>query len=588
GTELELLNDMALLMLKWSKTNKARHYTSQADSIARSYEKDFFKSPHANNIQFVLNHIFKSSRIHSDLFLREGKIRDYEQAQKLFLEGLKLTNRLNFNLIDKSSLAYLSNNIKKYLPWYFDINYMRYQNTGDEKYAGFIGDALANNKARTLTTLIRKEENRKLTASNEDIQKVDSLEYLINDLESAILSSNDKSVADSLKIKRVETAIDLLGYKFREERQRVAHDPVYAENTSKKIQKKLDAKSIFIDYYLSDSVIYTTYITNQKIDIKRQNLPSDFSKAVRYKQRSLKTGTGKTSYEDILWSALLDPLNAELKNKKSIIIVPDSYLYEIPFETLFKNDQFLIESHTINYNYSALAYLLSGQKVRPQTITSLILAPDFTTGNDAPRLAFRSAENDSTLFRNGKLVSLPFAQSEAKEIFEKFRKKDVSSNLLTGSLATKENFIKHATQSHILHMATHGYSSSENPFRSCIFFSGGQNEEADYMMMNELYNLSLNADLAVLSACQTGNGQIIEGEGMLALPGGFIFSGVPNVIASLWKVHDEKTRFLMEAFYQHLLEKNESYKQALRLAKMDCIKEGYLPLDWAGFVLIGE
>ncbi|PWE00861.1 CHAT domain-containing protein [Marinilabilia rubra] len=588
GTELELLNDMALLMLKWNKTDTARHYTSLADSIARSYEKDFFKSPHANNIQFVLNHIFKSARIFSDLYLREHKIEDYQQAQKLFLEGLKLTNRLNFNLIDKSSLAYLSNNIKTYLPWYFDINYARYKNTGDEKYATLIGDALANNKARTLTTLIRREENQKLTIFDGETQKVDSLEFLINDLESAILSTNDTAVIDSLKIKRIETAIDLLGYKFREERKKTAHYPDYAENTLKNIQKKLDANSIFVDYYLSDSVMYTTYVTSKDIDVKRQIFPDGFPKAVRDKQRSLKTGNGKSNYDNMLWSTLLTPLNSELKNKKHIIIVPDSYLYKIPFETLFKNDQFLIESHTINYNYSALAYLLTGKDARPENLSSLILAPDFSNGNAAPNLAFRGIENDSTLFRNGKLVSLPFAQSEAKEIFEKFRKKDVASNLLTGPLATKENFIKYAENSHILHMATHGYSSRENPFRSCIFFSDRQNHEADYMMMNELYNLSLDADLAVLSACQTGNGQIIEGEGMLALPGGFIFSGVPNVIASLWKVHDQKTRFLMEAFYSYLLEEDKSYKEALRLAKLNCIKEGYLPLDWAGFVLIGE
>jgi len=94
--------------------------------------------------------------------------------------------------------------------------------------------------------------------------------------------------------------------------------------------------------------------------------------------------------------------------------------------------------------------------------------------------------------------------------------------------------------------------------------------------------------LVVLSACKSGYGKVEKGEGVISLPRSFLFNGVPNVIASLWKVHDERTKDLMVAFYKHLLEDKVSYAEALRLAKLDCIKKGFLPLDWAGFVLIGE
>ena len=88
-------------------------------------------------------------------------------------------------------------------------------------------------------------------------------------------------------------------------------------------------------------------------------------------------------------------------------------------------------------------------------------------------------------------------------------------------------------------------------------------------------------------ACNTGTGEIAEGEGVLALPRGFILSGVPNVISTLWKVHDEKTKDLMTSFYHHLLAGN-TYAEALRLAKLDAIEKGVLPLDWAGGVLTGS
>ncbi len=94
------------------------------------------------------------------------------------------------------------------------------------------------------------------------------------------------------------------------------------------------------------------------------------------------------------------------------------------------------------------------------------------------------------------------------------------------------------------------------------------------------------ANLVVLSACNSGVGALAEGEGVLSLPRGFIYAGVPNVMASLWKIHDKKTKDLMVSFYEHLVA-GESYPRALQLAKLDCIKKGFLPVDRAGFIFIG-
>jgi len=93
--------------------------------------------------------------------------------------------------------------------------------------------------------------------------------------------------------------------------------------------------------------------------------------------------------------------------------------------------------------------------------------------------------------------------------------------------------------------------------------------------------------LVVLSACKTGTGKIEEGEGVMALPRGFIFAGVPNLMVSLWKIHDKHTKTLMVNFYKHLLEGND-YAKSLRLAKLQQIQKGALPLDWSGIVLIGK
>ncbi|MFO8021842.1 MAG: CHAT domain-containing protein, partial [Perlabentimonas sp.] len=160
---------------------------------------------------------------------------------------------------------------------------------------------------------------------------------------------------------------------------------------------------------------------------------------------------------------------------------------------------------------------------------------------------------------------------------------------LVGRNATEQNLTLEINKFDILHFATHGLVNKDKPERSGIYLYPftRTSTENNFLSLGQLQNLKINANLAVLSACNTGSGAIAEGEGVMALPRGFIFAGVPNVIASLWKVNDERTKDLMVLFYKHLLDGN-SYANALRLTKIDCIERGFLPLDWAGFVLIGS
>jgi CHAT domain-containing protein len=143
----------------------------------------------------------------------------------------------------------------------------------------------------------------------------------------------------------------------------------------------------------------------------------------------------------------------------------------------------------------------------------------------------------------------------------------------------------------VIHIASHGIADKNDYRNSGIFFSNsdgalGLNES--FYSLNEIYDLKTQANLVVLSACKTSVGEVAKGEGVMALPRGFIYAGVPNVIASLWKVHDEKTKNLMVSFYKHLLEDKVTYAEALRRAKLDCINNGFMPIDWAGFILIGK
>jgi CHAT domain-containing protein len=158
--------------------------------------------------------------------------------------------------------------------------------------------------------------------------------------------------------------------------------------------------------------------------------------------------------------------------------------------------------------------------------------------------------------------------------------------------ATVAKFKEIAGNYKILHIATHGIVDNQNPVHSRLLFSPVtmQTDGAD-LQYNDLFNLQLNADLAVLSACNTGYGRNSEGEGIIALSRGFLYSGVPSLVISLWKVEDESTAAIMKSFYKYLKD-GFSKDESLRKAKLDYLKKSdklsASPYYWSGFVNIGN
>ena len=149
------------------------------------------------------------------------------------------------------------------------------------------------------------------------------------------------------------------------------------------------------------------------------------------------------------------------------------------------------------------------------------------------------------------------------------------------------------SQYRILHFATHGLLNSERPELSGLVFSlidrKGKSQDG-FLRLHEIYNLQLNADLVVLSACETGLGKEIKGEGLIGLTRGFMYSGAPRVVASLWNVDDLATAELMKLFYQRMLKDGMPAGAALRAAQLEMFrqKRWASPYFWAGFVLHGE
>jgi len=264
-----------------------------------------------------------------------------------------------------------------------------------------------------------------------------------------------------------------------------------------------------------------------------------------------------------------------IKDYHKITIIPDGVLHYVPFDLLSYNEQFLIENKNIRYSTSLPLVAFQAKPTSRNANKPIFFSPSYTHFKpDAQTIAMRGAT-----------YNLEGALAEANQI-----RKMIGGVLYTGKEATKDNFIKYATESSILHLSMHALLNNENPELGSLVFS--DHVEENQLYISELYGLNFKADLAVLSACNTGIGNYKSGEGMISLNRAFTYAGVPTTVASMWSAPDIATKQIMVDFYNNL-EEGISSSQALREAKLTYLKnttDSHFkhPFYWAGFVHHGK
>jgi CHAT domain-containing protein len=208
-----------------------------------------------------------------------------------------------------------------------------------------------------------------------------------------------------------------------------------------------------------------------------------------------------------------------------------------------------------------------------------------------------STRDDNSQCLEVDLSSLPALSNNQKEVKE--IAKMLFGKAYAGATATEEIFKRNASKPRIVHLAMHGFLNDCNPLLSGLAFSlesvnktpsDSVSDEFDGLLYAyEIYNLKINAELAVLSACNTGSGHLEKGEGVMSLARAFKYAGCPNVVMSLWQAEDAATAQIMKDFYGQL-QQGVGKDEALRQAKMNYLKNSKLdhPYFWSAFVLIGD
>ena len=409
-------------------------------------------------------------------------------------------------------------------------------------------------------------------------------------------------------------------------RQLKAGSPQYAALTQpvpldlQDIQRLLDGDTVLLEYALGREQSYVWAITRDSLTAAVLPGRQQIDNAARRSYALLSAGSRRVTQVqtrrslEALADLVLAPIRPALSARR-LVIVADGALQYVPFAALPRptvgthtsaaRDP-LITRHEVVMLPSASALEALRQVERPRgraagtlaVFADPVLRPDDprvkagSPGSPTPRSAasdaLRRAADEAGV---GSLDRLPFTRAEANAL-----------TALAGSAhtlealdfdASREAAIAGQARYRIVHFATHALINSRRPELSGIILSlvdrDGHPTDG-FLRLHDIYNLSLNADLVVLSACRTALGKDIRGEGLVGLTRGFLYAGAPAVVASLWDVRDRSTAELMTRFYRGMLREHLTPAAALRAAQTSMWRDPRwsAPAHWAGFVLQGD
>jgi CHAT domain-containing protein len=246
----------------------------------------------------------------------------------------------------------------------------------------------------------------------------------------------------------------------------------------------------------------------------------------------------------------------------------------------------MIRDFSIGYSHSSTLKFSKRLKTKSPEKKVLAFAPKYRD----PDVVFdKYDQNRQILSDNEILLPLRGIIKEVQSINE-----TVPSRVFLNEMATEANFKKYASDYNVLHLAMHTIMRDDEPLYSHLAFTNMETTdtvEDNKLYAYEIYNMKLNAQMAVLSSCSSGFGKLQKGEGMMSLARGFIYAGCPSIIMTLWQVSDQSSSELMTSFYRYL-KKGKSKQESMRHAKIDYLDKAddltSNPYFWSGFVVVGD
>jgi CHAT domain-containing protein len=467
----------------------------------------------------------------------------------------------------------------------------------------------------------------------EQRKREDGILARISDVQKNLWKENippDEESKLKAKLTSAEDDLETFHLEVRQSNPRYASIQYPEPVNVSRIQKDLlDAQTVLVEFLLGEKRSLVWVVSRDKLNVgvlpPRKEIEGEVSayrKALTGKISALTLAGSLAEIEPAgrkLYGSLLQPVENALVGARSLVIVPDGALGYLPFETLVirarhgasseNGPAYLLEKFSIVYGPSASALVAVKGMNRVQDVPTKTLlafgdpivdaiAGPVKNGMDATRSpssepGSKSATTvaDEYAERGFSFSRLPYTRAEVLGISKLYPPNQ--RQVYLGEQAREETVKTEKLEDYrYIHFASHGFVDETQPSRSGILFSRDSHSTEDgVLQMGEIMRLKLNADLVTLSACSTGLGKLVNGEGILGLTRVFFYAGARNVTVSLWNVNDSATATLMRAYYQNL-NRGLANSAALRQAKLTLLrgKEAAWrhPYFWAAFVLVGE
>lgn len=652
GAIYERQNDYEKAIEYYEKASLIHHQTGDRETQAivfsnmgTAYQK---LAKRASAIEFYI----KALQIHQELGLRKDEAITLQRIAQLQQEEYKLDDaRISMeralSIIESTHKNILVQDLRRshfslaydYYKNYIDILMALHKQNPSMGYNILAFEASEKSRGRnTKDILIQNKLDLNLNIDNNLIQEEKELREKISDKVSEIL----KVKIDGSKAKAIEKDLEELELKYQILESKIKElNPNYLLLTNpknltlKEIQNEvLDNNTILLEYCLGHEKSYLWVISKRtfnSFELEKAEIINSLAKNIHKNisqffgevrleknvDKVLKLIEQKKKDTDILVSSLsemiISPAKDFLPTNKRLLIVPDEKLHYVPFSLLMKNaknnkSSLLIEEHEIinilsgSTLFSQRQYVKNtSQKSEATLVGDPIFAPNderikipnsynFLERSDEYLMNLSAEENG--LDRSMILSRLPFSKKEVLGINSFI--KTYKTKILTDYQANLSNISNdHLAKSNYIHFATHAIVGRSNPKLNGIVLSlvDEQGKYIDgFLSFDKILSMKLNAEMVVLSACQTALGKEVKGEGFVSLGRAFAYAGAKRTVISLWKVDDEATSEFMLKFYHKLLKDGMSPSTALRKTQIEMLKskKWEIPYFWAAFIMEGE
>jgi len=467
-------------------------------------------------------------------------------------------------------------------------------------------------KAQSIRRLTQARRNRLSTGQGSRAEPFHSGRQLVARLRTQLLYDQpaiERAIREK-ELRDAEHALEELRIRAEVDSSRdrlVVSTPATAESVQAAMSRQ---KAAVLEFLMGETRSFVWLITADGISFEilpnRKEIEEAVGKYLTMLAKApnpirLETETAKTRvHSELLFSKLFGKLGGQIIPGQKLIIVPDGLLHYLPFETLIRQHRYLVADHEISYAPSAS--MLGLWQESPNQHDNLKKMEILAFGDPSFDPRSNKTNRKKTVGKIGDLAqamrssrrdllpSIPRTRDEVEYVASLFPAD--RRRVYLGKESTEEAVKRESLRDYKrIHFATHSLIDEASPARSAVMFTLDSDEQEDGVLeVGEISELDIDCDLVVLSACQTGRGKLVSGEGIVGISRSFLGAGARGVAVSLWDVSDVSTSRFMKTLYQHLAE-GAGNAAALRAAKLRMIAAGGAlehPHYWAPFVLIGK